>query len=108
MSFIVQVDKISEGMVVSEPVINNFGMILIPSGVIINENHKRLLKMWNIKTVSIKSSTNEEDASIPDEILLIATEILQSKMKWRPRNDIETNLFKNAVFVVGKNILKTK
>src|SRR3989339_577908 len=56
MAEIVATNNVNAGMVVSEPVVNSFGQTLISTGVEINEQHIKLLKMWNISCISIKTS----------------------------------------------------
>lgn len=53
-------EDIKPGMVISKPVTNAQGGILIPKGAALAESHIRLLKVWSIKEVFIQGA---EDAS---------------------------------------------
>lgn len=44
----VKLEEIQAGMVLSEPVQNNFGQVMIPKDFTIEEKHFRLLKLWNV------------------------------------------------------------
>lgn len=108
MSSIITIDEIQEGMIISDPVMNNFGLTLIPAGTVLKENHKRLLKTWNIRAVTIKDEDNDDELELPEETRIAAEEVLKQKMKWTPRNQIEHNLLQAAIIHVARKMLKTK
>jgi hypothetical protein len=43
---LVTIDDLKPGDILSGPVMNNFGQIMIPAGAVLKENHIRLLKSW--------------------------------------------------------------
>ena len=106
MGTIITLEQIKDGMVVADPVVNNFGFTLIPSGTILSERHKRILKTWNVFTVSIKGDDFEEDFVISDELKAIAIERLSKRIKWEPRNKYEINLYNSAILRAAKLSLK--
>ena len=96
MAVIITIEQIKDGMIVSEPVINNFGFTLIPSGTILQEKHKKVLKTWNVYTVSIKTDESEDGTEISEELKALAIERLSKRMKWTPRNNQEINFIPNC------------
>jgi hypothetical protein len=108
MSNIITIDQIQEGMIVAEPILNNFGQVLISPGVILQEKHKNILKTWNIKAICIKSDESDEEVEISEELRSLAVERLNKRMIWEPRNAIENNLYQIGILQTAKNILKKK
>jgi hypothetical protein len=106
MATIVVIDQIKDGMITAEPVINNFGFTLIPAGTTLLEKHKKILKTWNVLTVSIKSDEQEDDLEISEELKLLASERLNKRMKWSPRNAHEINLYQAAIIRIAGMITK--
>ncbi len=106
MSRIITIDQIEEGMIVAEPIVNNFGQVLISPGVILQRKHKNILKTWNIKALVIKSDEQEEEIELSEELRALAVEFLDKKMIWEPRNAIENNLYQIGILQSAKNILK--
>ena len=93
----ITIDEIEEGMEVHSEVTNKFGQVLIGSGAILNEKHKKILKTWNIAQVEIKSDDQEEAQSFSEEALSAAREFIATKIKWEPRNKFEEELISIAV-----------
>ena len=105
MANTILVEKIEEGMIIAEPILNKFGQTLIPSGAVLTDNHKVILKTWNIKTVTVKSDDNEEEIEISDELRALASESIDKRMRWEPRNAIENNLVHIGIIHAAKKIL---
>jgi hypothetical protein len=103
---IVHIDSIEEGSILGEPVMNNYGQILIPAGATISSKHVMLLKTWNIQTIAIKSDELEETMEMSEEIHQICIERLQNRMKWEARNDNEKDLFQLGVICEYKSMNK--
>ena len=106
MAQLVPIIDINEGMILSEPILNNYGQILIPAGTKLGENHKKILKIWNIHTVSIKSDKDEMEVEISKELEALAIERLSKRMHWKPRNVYEEDLFRMGIIRAVKIILK--
>ncbi len=102
MGIIITVEQIKDGMVAAEPVINNFGFTLVPAGTTLMEKHKKILKTWNVFTVSIKTDDIDEDEEISEELKALALERLSKRMKWTPRNQYEINLYQTAIYRAAK------
>lgn len=93
---IINVAEIEDGMELTEPIKNSYGQILLNSGLVLQEKHKLMLKVWGIKKVKIKSETIDAGdvlISVPDQNLDKIKEILN----WQPRNYMESELIQLAL-----------
>lgn len=108
MSQYVIIDNIEDGMILAEPVLNKFGQTLMPASAVLYEKHKRLLKTWNVKTISIKSSKTEEESELSPEVLALGKERLDRRMTWTPRNNIEKEIYQASLNYVALQILNKK
>lgn len=105
MGRISDIANIIEGDILSEPVLNNFGQVLVPSGAKLTERHINLLRTWNIKTVVIAGeSVEEEDFS--DELIKAGLEVIAPRMQWSPRNAAERELLSLGIYCVIKQMQK--
>jgi hypothetical protein len=101
MAIYVLVNEIIDGMILSEPIVNNFGQTLLPFGAILSEKHIRIFRTWNITGVMIKSD-QDDDTELSPELQVLARERLRKRMGWLPRNAIEKNLVDMAVIKLIK------
>lgn len=108
MAQLIPVEKIEDNMVLVEPILNNFGQTLLPSGTVLSKKHARLLKTWNINFVSIKSSDDDISSEIAPEILEKAKEILKTRMKWEPKLNYELDLFQIGIYHLAKELQNSK
>lgn len=93
---IINVPEIEDGMELTEPIKNSYGQVLLNSGLVLQEKHKLMLKVWGIKKVNIKSEaidTGNVIFSAPDQNLEIINDILN----WQPRNYMESELIQLAL-----------
>jgi hypothetical protein len=104
MSVLVNLNELEEGMILAEPVLNNYGQTLLNSGVKLNSNHKKILKTWNINSLHIKSNNPELNEEISDELKIIAENSLKSRMIWTPELAIEIDLFNTASKIFADNM----
>ncbi|OGU13692.1 MAG: hypothetical protein A2X61_01915 [Ignavibacteria bacterium GWB2_35_12] len=107
MAEIVATNNVNAGMVVSEPVVNSFGQTLISTGVEINEQHIKLLKMWNISCISIKTSDSDELDELTEDMINLGLERLSKRLNWQPRNDNEKDLIDLGI-ISAVNIIARK
>ncbi|TAL66793.1 MAG: hypothetical protein EPN82_16870 [Bacteroidetes bacterium] len=107
MAEVVAANNIKIGMVVSEPVVNSFGQILISSGVEISEQHIKLLKMWNISCISIRTTDSEELEELTEEMINMGLERLTKRLMWQPRNANEKDLIDLGI-ISAVNIIARK
>lgn len=107
MAEIVATNNVKTGMTVSEHVVNSFGQTLIAAGTDINEQHIKLLKMWNIECISIKTSDSEELEELSEEMIKLGLERLYKRLKWEPRNENEKDLIDLGI-ISAVNIIARK
>ncbi|HOV91463.1 MAG TPA: hypothetical protein PLC04_00055 [Candidatus Kapabacteria bacterium] len=105
MQQIIQIDKIEDGMVLAEPVLNQFSQVLLPSGTTLNHFHSSILKKWNINYVFIYIQDNEEELTIPQELIESCKEEILAKLLWSPEQPIEKDLINITAINCAKNKL---
>lgn len=108
MSSIVLTENIQEGMILAEPILNNYGQILIGAGVELKDRHKKVLKTWNIQSVLIHNHDfNDDDIQNDQNYAQLEGELL-SRMTWIPELPIEQDLLKSAVMICATNLNNAK
>ncbi len=105
MASLVSIDDIIEGMVLAEPVINNFGQTLLPQGIKLNPKHKIILKTWNVSNIYIQSDEESSTFELSDELKEKANALLRERMIWEPEQKIEKDLFNIAIVLKAKSII---
>jgi len=105
MQQIIQIDKIEDGMVLAEPVLNQFSQVLLPSGTVLTHFHSTILKKWNINYVFIYIQENEEESPIPKELIESCRKEITSKLLWTPTIPIEKDLINITAINRAKNKL---
>lgn len=98
----ISIDKIEEGNVLAEPILNNFGQTILGAGSVLKKKHKLLLKTWNIETVTIITDEKESLIELSDDIKKIAFEKFSQRFTWNPTNNFEKELFNMGV----KNLIQ--
>jgi hypothetical protein len=106
MANYIQIEKIEDGMILAEPIVNSYGQALLGAGTKLSHTHVRLLKTWNIRVVAVKSSDGEEEMQLSDEQKAIAEREIMKRMSWMPRNEIEKDLFKMGVVQTAQILSK--
>lgn len=99
----VKVDEIKAGMILAEPVQNNFGQTMIPQDFTIEEKHLRMLKLWNITGAMIKKDGDDKKKELTADVIKKIKEKLESRMDWKTSNSIESNLFTCAIKHLAEN-----
>ena len=100
-------ETIKEGMEIGEPVINNFGQTLLPSGLKISARHINLLKTWNIDKVFIvdkDSDENGENKQISEETKAYIEKQLSLRFNWIPENEFEKDIYQLTYISIAKEI----
>ena len=59
----ISIDKTQPGMVVTEKVVNDKGMVLLPPGTVLTEALISRLQKWNVQSVSIKGDGPPAEAA---------------------------------------------
>lgn len=108
MSKIIMLDKVEPGMILSEPVYNNSGQVLIGAATELNHKTIKVLKTWNIKSVLIKDNSSDENVEISDEILELAKQKVYARLSWEPRNSNEFDLVNTAVEFTARELLNAQ
>ena len=107
MPKIVLTDQIIDGMITHSEVTNRYGQILIGSGALLTEKHKKMLKSWNVESVYIKNEDVEDtEAMISDDIITLAKERIASRILWEPRNKTEEDMIDLAYITTARRIKK--
>ncbi len=104
MSRIIPIDEITDGQVLGDAVKNNFGQTLIPAGVDLQKRHIALLKTWSIPNVTIKSSEEDSNEEISNEVVEMSLRELEKRINWEPRNGNEEDLIEMAALATAKRI----
>lgn len=99
----VKIDEIKPGMILSEPVQNNFGQTMIPKDFSIEEKHLRLFKLWNVAGIIIKKDSDDKKKEISPEQIKKMKEKLEARMAWKSENSLENNLFSCAIRHLAEN-----
>ncbi len=105
MASLVSLEELQEGMVLAEPVINNFGQTLLPSGIKLNSKHKVILKTWNIDSVYVQSEEGDTDFDISTELKQKAAKKLLERMNWLPEQKIEKDMFSAGIILKARTII---
>jgi hypothetical protein len=101
---IIQADHIKDGMILQEPILNNFGFVLMPAGSVMSTRHIKLLSTWNIKVVHVLSDEEIEEDVFSNELLENARIKVAERIKWDPRNELEEVIIEQAIFATARQI----
>lgn len=108
MAKFINIDDLEEGMHLAEPIVNNFGQILLPPGVCIKESHKKLLRTWNVRVVAIRTDGDSDSANYSEELRAAARERAMKRFLWTAKSNFESDLFNVAVLQLCKTMSKNK
>lgn len=108
MSKIIMIDKVEPGMILSEPVFNTAGQVLIAAESELNHKSIKVLKTWNIKSVFIKDSSSDEVVVISAEILELAKQKVMERINWEPRNSNEFDLINASINFTARELLNAQ
>ncbi len=105
MAKVISIDNIEDGMILLEPVMNNYGQTLIGAGATLSAKHKNTFKTWNILTVIIQNDDSEdEEFAISEELMELARIRIKERMKWEPRNQFENELYDIGVYHLARQM----
>lgn len=107
MAKVIAVEDIQDGMINAEPIVNRYGQTLLAAGVVLNQQHSTFLKTWNIRTIKVNATVDEEEnPEITEEMKQLALEKISKRTDWTPRIPIEEDLFRVAVIHHAKRMSK--
>lgn len=104
----IAVEDISDGMILAEPILNNFGQTLLQAGISLSEKHKNILKTWNITIITVKTDDSDEEIEISPELYALSEEQLKRRVKWNPKNSLDRDLYMMGIQHTAKKLLKKK
>ena len=94
------------GLILAEPIFNQFGQMLLASGTELQARHLTVLKTWGCKAVTIQDGQQEEkEPEISPELQERALNRVQWRMKWEPVSDLEKEIHQMAVKQVVRRLL---
>ncbi|HRP02305.1 MAG TPA: hypothetical protein PLE30_06625 [Candidatus Kapabacteria bacterium] len=108
MSKIILVDDIEPGAILAQSVTNSLGQVLIGKGAELDYKTIKVLKTWNIKSVSIIDGSESMQNEINPELLEIAKQRVKARITWEPRNSNEKDLFNTIVEITAQELHKTQ
>ena len=110
MGLVLQLNElkaVEPGLILAEPVLNQFGQTLLPRGVELQSGHLKVLKTWGCKTVKVKEEGfPEKEAEVSPEVLDRALARVNWRLKWEPTTNLEKEIFQLAVKRVIQKFLK--
>ncbi|MCB1119924.1 MAG: hypothetical protein KJT03_00115 [Verrucomicrobiae bacterium] len=92
----VPLNEIEEGQILSQPVINSYGQMLLPAGAEISLRYIQLLKTWNVESIHVQGEDEinlDENVAYGDEVVNHATRRLANRLNWIPENEWEQELY---------------
>ena len=93
-----ELKAVEPGLILAEPVLNQFGQTLLPRGVELQLRHLKVLKTWGCKTVKVKEEGfPEKEAEVSPEVLDRALARVNWRLKWEPTTNLEKEIFQLAV-----------
>jgi len=93
-----ELKAVEPGLILAEPVLNQFGQTLLPRGVELQLRHLKVLKTWGCKTVKVKEEGfPEKEAEVSPEVLERALARVNWRLKWEPTTRLEKEIFQLAV-----------
>jgi hypothetical protein len=101
MGLVLQLNElkaVEPGLILAEPVLNQFGQTLLPRGVELQPRHLQVLKTWGCKTIKVhKEEFPEKEADVNSEVLDRALARVNWRLKWEPTTNLEKEIFQLAV-----------
>lgn len=108
MNRTIPVEMIEDGMILANPVLNQFSQVLIPAGTILTNFHKNILQRWDIGFVQVTSEEDTLPNDIPQEVLMQFQNKLKERLLWTPELEIENDLFEAATNITALFSIKAK
>lgn len=102
----IPIAELQEGMILKNPVVNKFGQVLLREGTELKLSHNRVLQLWGINFLTIETTEETDAVSIDENIIAKSLEIINSRMKWEPRNKHEIDLVELTKKALANQIIK--
>jgi hypothetical protein len=94
------------GTILAEPIFNQFGQMLLPSGTELLPRHMTVLKTWGCRAVTIKDGNRlERTEEASPEIRERAMARVNWRMKWEAENSLEKEIQQLAIRQVLRKLI---
>ena len=98
MTIAVPLETLEPGMILAEPVFNQFGQLLIPKGAQLSSRHVKVFKTWGIHRITVEGGESVEEIPVIDEeIQNRARDRVNKRLFWQPNNPLEEEIIHLAV-----------
>lgn len=98
MAIAVPLEVLEPGMVLAEPVFNQFGQLLIPKGAQLSSRQVNVFKTWGIQKILVEGEESVEELPVINEgILNQARDRVNKRLFWQPNNPLEEEIIHLAV-----------
>lgn len=102
------IDQLAPGMVLTEPLKNANGSVMLPAGNAISEKHIRAMKMWGILDVAVQSDqesslTLTEPSANPAQVQIAKEKLTQYFSLADMTNPVMIEIFNQAVKHYGRS-----
>lgn len=88
---------LKEGMVLAEPIMNNYGQLMIPTHTKIHAKHLKLLKVWNLQGVMILNEDDNKEFFISPVLRNKIRDYILSRFSISNKNEINSNLLNDLL-----------
>ncbi|MBI5585446.1 MAG: hypothetical protein HY892_16680 [Deltaproteobacteria bacterium] len=98
------------GIVLAEPIFNQFGQMLLPPGTELLPRHVTVLKTWGCKAVTIKDQDShrmEKEEEANPEMRARAAAQVNWRLNWEPENLLEKEIQQLAVRQVLRKFIRS-
>ena len=105
MNKIKNISELEDGDVIAEPLISSYGTLLLPAGTPLNHKQIKMMKMWNIKQVTVNMDLDNYNSWLTDELLSYGYRTFSEKCWWKPVNSYDEDLFFMGVVFEARKYL---
>jgi hypothetical protein len=110
MGMVLQLEELKTlepGLILAEPVLNQFGQTLLAQGVELQARHLKVLKTWGCKAVKVMDDgSSEKEPEVSPEIMDRALARVNWRLNWEPTTSLEKEIFQLAVKRVIQKFLR--
>ena len=99
------IDEIEDGMVTAKTIKNKFGQILIKRDTELNSKNIKILKMWKVNEIEIKTDSGELVADDEEKMRNKAIKYLDNKVSWKAENHNEELMMELAIIKVTEDLV---
>lgn len=93
----IHINNFKKGMILSSSILNKYGQTLLKKNAKLDDSHKDLFHLWEIKYIYIENDSDNYAETINAEVYQLAKNKLDSILTWKPETDIEIDLYETAL-----------